>query len=287
MHKDARIFIGMTTIPPRLQDPKFVPHLLCLNLQFPSFEKLFLTLPKSYKRFPNETLNRITLARIQNLKWLEIIWLDEDYGPACKFLGPMIHKYDILKDNILIILDDDRFYDRSMIEIYKNFFNIYPHIKIVSGNPFFYFNQLMYNSCNHNYIKVLESHEKYPSGFMSFAMHFSFDWKPLIEYTLHIIKHVDKAFYHDEGILLNFIRFLNISLFYIDYKFVNVVKEEMVNSLVNGNYIDRKEMEEKIMQYTNKNNLLGVQYSHYNNKKIMKKINRLPFYILKKNVTIE
>lgn len=257
---NQKIFLSLTTIPPRIKDEKFLKHVLHLKNQTETFEKLYITLVKDYKRFPNENLEINILNKLEQLNWIEIIWLEQDFGPACKFLGPLIKKYNNLDDNILIIIDDDRYYDVNMIKIYKNFFKSHSDIYVASGNQFFYFNGLIYNTHDSNFIDIRETDIKYPAAFMSFAISFKYDWKELINYTIEIINNVEKSFFHDEGILLNFFKFKKIRVFYITFKFINYIKEEMTNSLVNGNFVNRQDIENNILEYTNKTNLLKIQY---------------------------
>lgn len=264
---NQKIFLALTTIPPRIKDEKFLKHVLHLKNQTESFEKLFITLSKNYKRFPNEILDKNILNQLEQMDWIKIIWLEEDFGPACKFLGPLIKKYNDLENNILIIIDDDRYYDVNMIKIYKNFFHKYNDIYVASGNQFFYFNGLIYNTHNTNFIDIRETDIKYPAAFMSFAISFKYDWKPLINYTMNVINNVENSFFHDEGILLNFFRFKKIRVFYITFKFVNYIKEEMINSLVNGNFVNRQKIENNILEYTNKTNILDAKYIYVKSKR--------------------
>jgi len=258
---DPKVYLSVTTIPSRFRDPIFLHHLLFLQKQTESFEKLFLTLSRWYRRFPEEALDQEIVARLAEMEWIDIIWLENDLGPASKFMGPLLHRSEALHNQLLIVIDDDRFYDKEMIRIYKNFFRTHKGIRVASGNQFFYFNEMFYKLMDSRYLKIRESEEKYLAAFMSFALDCSFDWTPLVDYTRTILENMPDAFFHDEGILLNFCRFLNIRVFYITYKFINTIQEEMTSSLVLGNFVDRAKTEEEIMKFTNQHHLLGCQYS--------------------------
>ena len=251
----------MTTIPPRILDSLFIEHLNHLLKQTIEFEKIFINIPIEYKRFKNnynhlEILNNYLL----NQSKFELIMLKEDYGPASKFLGPLLYKWDEIKDNILIIIDDDRFYDVKMCEIYKNFYQSFPHILFATGNQNLYFKQDLYLQCKEVEYKLNPT--QYIAAFMSCSILIKDSIKNLIDYSMFILNHLQDSFYHDEGILLNYIKFNDFKVYNINYQFINIIQEEMTDSLIKGNFVNRHFIENEIRLITNS--------KHYFNKKLSK-----------------
>ena len=117
--KDYKIYIGLTTIPSRI-------NILMNNLkhfiknQNYDYEKILITIPKNYRRFKN-TIDEKSIELLKANKRIEIIYIENDYGPASKYLGPLINDY-IKNDDLLIIIDDDRIYIKNLI---KNFVTAY------------------------------------------------------------------------------------------------------------------------------------------------------------------
>ena len=221
-----KIFLAMTTIPDRFHSSIFKDQIHHLYQQTIPFEKLFLSIPIRYKRFP-EIPKLDTQDLEKKYSTLNIIWLEQDYGPSCKFLGPLIFRFKDIQNSILIIIDDDRYYNIQMNQIYSSFFENrqYHDIQIVSGNAEFYNQQFFYEKTPPTFLDIRTSNSKYISGFMSFA--FCLRNPPLFHkltsYTQLILSDIPLAFYHDEGILLNFLWFEDIPVYYINYKFINIM----------------------------------------------------------------
>ena len=115
MHKDKNIIIHLTTIPSRLKSIGCV--ITSLVNQSVKADKIILSLPKESKR---EKIKYEVDTIIENfLKKRNIIinYCKNDYGPATKLLGFLeTYKYDT--NDIIIIVDDDKKYDKDLI---KNF----------------------------------------------------------------------------------------------------------------------------------------------------------------------
>jgi hypothetical protein len=244
-----KYFLAMTSIPSRINDALFLDHVLHLQKQSIPFEKLFITLPKKYRRF-EATIDPIVLEKLASIAFVEILYIEQDYGPASKFLGPFLLKFSEIKSNVLIVIDDDRFYHYAMVEKYQNFFIDHPNELVASGNPELYFRQQRYLKTDS--VKIVIPHLKYVSGFMSFALRVSDKLLSVADYSIFIIKHCHDAFFHDEGILLNFMTFSDISVYYINFPFVNVINQEMNDALCMLPNINRINIEEEIRIFSNK-----------------------------------
>ena len=57
-----------------------------------------------------------------------LINIKEDLGPASKYLGPLMNYYQLLKDNILVVIDDDRKYGKNLIRNFNIGYNSFPNI---------------------------------------------------------------------------------------------------------------------------------------------------------------
>jgi len=264
----SRVYIALTTIPSRVMHPLFKQHLshLATTTQLsPSsvVTSIFLTIPRSYRRFSvqeSEDTRRVLHELSTQIPSLDIIDVEQDYGPACKYLGPLLHRWEQIVGHICIFVDDDRFYHRHIGHIYQQFFEQNPTVSMATGN------QTLYSTRSYQQLlQQLESADK--NGIMtttylinptqSMAAFMSCAWKMIpsyhsfIDYTLHILRQIPMSFYHDEGILLNYIKFQNIVVYHINFPFINQIEHEMPDSLVNGNHVIRRDIENQIRLSTN------------------------------------
>lgn len=240
----------MSTIPSRALDPKFIKNILDLQNQLLIFDKLFISIPKEYKRFPNQTICQKVLHELESYTWIQIIHLEKDYGPASKFLGPLLHCREALRDNILIVIDDDRTYSNRLTNLYNDFFVKNPTICVASGNPQLYYNVFFYQQLDPHFLDTREARSKYVSGFMSFALHCRRDWNDLVTFTLRVLETFSDSFYHDEGILVNYFQCFNVAVFYINFKMIEFADKEMVDALCQSTSSLRNALEQKILHWT-------------------------------------
>ena len=112
------IYVSITTIPPRVKNiEKSIQSLLNQTLKP---DKIFINIPSNYKRF-RETIKDVQIPNFKD-NIVEIIRC-EDYGPGTKLLGSL-HK--LKKDSLVILADDDNFYENYMIEKFYYFYKIAP-----------------------------------------------------------------------------------------------------------------------------------------------------------------
>lgn len=260
-----KVYISLTTIPPRTRDPMFLEHLRFLGKQTIPIEKIFVCLARSYLRFPDESISETILAAIQEIPNIEILWMEKDEGPSCKFLGPLIYRQEEIQDNILVVMDDDRFYHPRMAELYQNFFQSNQEVEVASGNQKIYFHNMFYFHLKDSFLDIRESESRYVAAFMSFALCWRGPSSPLnrlVEYTRAILNLYPKSFFHDEGILLNYFRFQNIRVFYLNFRFINYVQQEMNSALCTSGLVNRDEVENTIQNLTNQHCILGKHYEY-------------------------
>lgn len=248
--KMNKIFIAMSVIPSRASNPKFIDNIRKLQSQQQTFEKLLISIPKEYKRFPNQSFPPQILQQLALYPWIQIIHLEKDYGPASKFLGPLLRCKETLKDNILIIIDDDRTYSTRMTNLYSDFFVQHPTIHSSSGNPQLYYNTFFYQRLDPQYLDIRETRNKYVSGFMSFALHCRHDWNDLVNYTLQVLEKFPDSFYHDEGILMNYFQCFDVVVYYINFKMIEFEEKEMADALCESTSNLRKNVEQTILHWT-------------------------------------
>ena len=96
-----KIIISLTTIPSRINMIEPVINSLCNQVVKPN--AIYINIPREYNRFGK--CSDIPLFLTNNKK-VHINYLDNDYGPATKFIGTLINK-DIKSNDIIVITDDD------------------------------------------------------------------------------------------------------------------------------------------------------------------------------------
>jgi len=104
------VVISLTTTPPRIQKIWPTIHSLLLQSQLPS--KIYLWIPKHYKRFNNTSIPHI--PEFLNHPLIQVERIDKDWGPATKLL-PALEKFKDLPETKIIVVDDDRVYPPELI----------------------------------------------------------------------------------------------------------------------------------------------------------------------------
>ena len=114
-------FICFTTIPSRFDN--LINIINYINLNFKNqFNRIKIYIPKKYIRFSNQYKIPSIVLNIDNV---DIVKCDKDWGPATKFIGPLLDNNIDDKDNIIVI-DDDNIKDLSWLNISKYYINKYP-----------------------------------------------------------------------------------------------------------------------------------------------------------------
>jgi hypothetical protein len=124
-----KFYVSMTTIPSRI----FYIYKTIDSILSQSYlpEKIFINIPKYYKRFnktilsyyPNLTPEMFELEKIKTKykSMVEINIIDDDYGPGTKLLGILTSKNDFHNDDFILLVDDDVIYKTYAFDIiYKN-----------------------------------------------------------------------------------------------------------------------------------------------------------------------
>jgi hypothetical protein len=258
-----KCYVALSTIPSRIKLPMFLENIYSMvhNQTYP-FEKLYITIAKKYKRFTDIIPDNI-IDDLQKIPKVELIILDEDYGPASKYLGPLIYRYNEIKDHLLIIVDDDRFYNKNLLQHFVIGYNSFPEISYFSGYYKDYFAK-NYKSFTDDYLEFLIYkegnddiffHGNSLSGFYGFALHVT-NMDAFIKYNFDIMKKLEKSIYHDEGIILGYLKYLEETILYIKHKGCNFIDNEPVDALCMSNLVNRNNIEKDILKLTNVEKLL-------------------------------
>lgn len=109
----TKIIVGITTTPIRLN--AIGRTILSLLSQSKKPDEIVLTIPKTSARFgtPYE-IKDMLLLRLIELKKITLNEINDDYGPATKFVGLILKNYH--PDDILIWVDDDIVYNSFVVE---------------------------------------------------------------------------------------------------------------------------------------------------------------------------
>ena len=257
-----KCYIALTTIPSRIKLPIFIENIKdLLKKQNDNIENIFITIPLKYKRF-NEIVDDKIIESLNKIPKVIIIRPEDDYGPASKYLGPLIHNYKDVKNNILIIIDDDRKYNKNLVRNFKIAYNSFPNITFSSGLWSEYFNK-NYKKINENYLELQLYKEKNDNtfyygqglgGFFGFAILVN-NIEKFINYNILILDKLPKSFYHDEGIILGYLKSKEETILYLKHYGCNYIVDEMVDALCKSNIINRGVIEKEILQITNLENI--------------------------------
>lgn len=107
------LIVGMTSLPSRLQG--IGPALRSIAAQQRRPDRLIVSLPHRSKREGRDyELPPEFRALLAEYPWVDVQWVDEDFGPGTKLLGALrwfeTHVNKRHSDDLLMILDDDHSY---------------------------------------------------------------------------------------------------------------------------------------------------------------------------------
>ena len=253
-----KCFAALTTIPSRIVEPIFIENLLnFIECQTYPFENIFITIAQNYKRFKEHVPSEI-IQKLSDIPKVILIIIENDYGPASKYLGPLLNYYELLDNNLLVIIDDDRKYNKNLVRNFVIGAQSFPYITYSSGLWKCYFDK-DYKSWNDELLEMTlfkenRNDNSFPMG-CSLGGFFGFCIKitgldDFIHYNLKILERVDKAYLHDEGIILGFLKSREEEILYLKHRGCNVIEKELSNALCESNAINRKKMEKQILMTT-------------------------------------
>ena len=177
-------------------------------------------------------------------------------------MGPLISYYKEVKNNILIVIDDDRKYNKNLVRNFKIAYNSFPYITFSSGLWSNYFNS-NYKNLDENYLEF-QLHKEYNNnkfyfgqglgGFFGFAIKV-INIEKFINYNLMILNRIPKSFFHDEGIILGYLKYKEETILYLKHFGCNFIENELIDALCSSNLVDRGRVEKEILQITNLENI--------------------------------
>ena len=258
--KKYKIYVGLTTIPSRISIllnnlNNFIKNQTC------EFEKILITIPKKYRRFSNG-IDKEYIELLEKNDKIELIYIENDLGPASKYLGPLINN-KIGNEDLLVIIDDDRIYNRNLIKNFETAYRSFENYSFFSGLWSYFFDK-NYKYMTDNFLEITVCNEKNKDnfkfgnglgGFFGFAISLK-DKKEFIDYNIKIMKRIDKSFFHDEGIILGYLKKKEESIIYLKHLGCEFYKEETVDALCKSGLCDRSIIEKQILYYTNYESLL-------------------------------
>ena len=115
-------YICFTTIPSRFTNLFSIINYITVNFKN-QFNRIKIYIPNNYIRFGNKYVIPSELLNINNV---DIVKCKKDWGPATKFMGPILDNNINNNDNIYII-DDDNIKDLYWLKISKYYLNKYPN----------------------------------------------------------------------------------------------------------------------------------------------------------------
>ena len=92
-------------------------------------------------------------------------------------------------------------------------------------------------------------------GFFGYALKVE-QLNEFIMYNINILNRINKSFYHDEGIILGYLKYNEEKIIYLKHRGCNFIEEEMVDALCHAGYVNRGKLEKEILQITNLEQLL-------------------------------
>jgi hypothetical protein len=253
-----KCYVSLTTIPSRIKLDIFQDNIndFIKNQTYP-IENMFIVIANKYKRFSE----KIPVNIINNLKnkfKVIIIILENDLGPASKYLGPLQEYENILKDNLLVIIDDDRKYNKNLIKNFIIGYNSFPNIIFSSGLWEEYFNK-NYKNIDDNLLEFILYKEKNDNnfffgqgvgGFFGFCIKVE-NIKKFIDYNNIILDKIPKSMFHDEGIIIGYLKYNKETILYLKHKGCDIIKEELIDALCTSNLVNRGQIEKEILKLTN------------------------------------
>ena len=87
-------------------------------------------------------------------------------------------------------------------------------------------------------------------GFFGFCIKVQ-NIKKFIEYNNIILNKIPKSIFHDEGIIIGYLKYNKETILYLKHKGCNIIKEELVDALCTSNLVDRGQIEKEILKITN------------------------------------
>lgn len=232
--------LSLTSIPSRYQDLDKI--IKSLNNQTFKFEKIFLHIPRKYKRnFKDYILDTDLLKSLEDkYNNLKINYIDNDYGPGTKLLGMFETKYNF-ENNFVVLLDDDNIYDNNILEIFDN------QIENDLVGSFFTYKVediTIGQGCDGFFIRgnTLKNFKNY----------------------YDIIKDLDEVFFHDDLFISYYFKINNIHIKKINKKFINNYQKIFQPTIYRSTKSYKKDALHKLNGNLERNKITKLIIDHLN-----------------------
>ena len=87
-------------------------------------------------------------------------------------------------------------------------------------------------------------------GFYGFCIKVS-NIEKFIDYNIKIMEKLPLSIYHDEGIILGYLKYNKELLLYLRHRGCDIIKDELVDALCKSDLVDRKRIEKEILHVSN------------------------------------
>jgi glycosyltransferase involved in cell wall biosynthesis len=230
-----KVIVSLTSIPPRLKNLEYTIKSI-LN-QTISACKIVLNIPNEYNNFDEPIILPDFLMNNKKI----VVNRCKDFGPATKILGLYKSSYwdNICNDDIIIIIDDDRNYNKHMIEVFTEEYNNNEHtnnvltisgwdIETLTNNKYSYKNKLQPRGnefSQEGYIDIL-------GGCCGFAMK-----KYMFPCNKEIfnVNRTDEKYYVDDVWISGFITLNKLNIYLIP-NYTKQDEERNINNTINMLY---------------------------------------------------
>lgn len=255
-----KAYICLATIPSRARTESFFSNLRSLveDQTFP-VEKVFVTVSDSYKRLGGKGIDERSLGRMRSLKGVEVITM-EDLGPASKYLGPLIYRRDEIEGSLLVVVDDDRIYNRHMVRNFSVGFRLFQNMRFAAGDGLLYFRP-EYRSMNDNSVgfEVRMNNHGF-AGFYGFCIKVE-GVEDIVDFHAKILGSIPKAFYHDDGMIRAYVHFKGEDMLMLHHKGPEVIHAEPPDALCQNGAINRDQIEAEMFRLASNPEFLNGQTS--------------------------
>ena len=169
----------------------------------------------------------------------------------------------IKKDDLLIVIDDDRLYNKNLVKNLVTSYRSFSQYEFYTGLWSYFFDK-KYKYLEKDFLEITLLKEKNEDnfkfgngvgGFFGFALNIK-DKKEFINYNLKILEKVNNSFFHDEGIILGYLKKKEKTILYLKHYGCYEYDNESVDALCKSGLCDRTLTEKEILYTTNYQSLL-------------------------------
>ena len=150
---------------------------------------------------------------------------------------------------MLVIIDDDRIYNKNVIKNFVTAHNSYPSVKFITGLWTTYFDK-NYKAMHPDYLDIHLKKEINNNkitygdgvgGFYGFCLNIiDNEFDDFIKYNHTILNKIKKSCFHDEGIILGYIKVKEEHILYLKHIGCYFINMKEPDALWKSNLVDRK-----------------------------------------------